>query len=430
VYSNMVRLEAPPNAPASLQATPSTLPEGDTTRLSYAHNPVDTSAQEGQKFQHRLQGAGTWTTLTAVATSNQYLDLTPSAWGYADGQSFEWQVATKGADPTYSPFSATSVVALSAKPTVTISAPGATVTTSELTVAWAYYDAEGTPQSEWAASLYKAGVVIEFRSRPDSATATAFATPVEDGASYTVQVVVWDSTGLQSSTASQVFDVDYLPPADVTVAADYDDESGVMVLTLTADTPVGGVTLEPTSADIQRRIDGGAWLTIAPGLSPDAVTLDIPCTVDGLNEYRVIAYSALPSSVTSPIVEAPVAEPKWFFLMGGPSFSTVLKFYGNPTVSADTGRSKSLHHFERGDGSLPVQFDGNRLSDVTGMSATLESTSATVEDFKALSKLTGPVILKGPDIRRKGAMSNVSTGASSDIIATVSFSVTETAGNV
>jgi len=116
--------------------------------------------------------------------------------------------------------------------------------------------------------------------------------------------------------------------------------------------------------------------------------------------------------------------------MGGPSFSTVLKFYGNPNVSGDAGRSKSLHHFERGEDSLPVQFDGSRLSDITGMSATLDSTSATVEDFKALSKMSGPVILKGPGIRRKGAISNVSTGASNDITATVSFSVTETAGNV
>ena len=239
-----------------------------------------------------------------------------------------------------------------------------------------------------------------------------------------------DGAGLWSEWDSQAFSVSYLPPADVTVTAVYDDTTGVMVLTLSADAPVDTVTVESTSADIQRRIDGGAWLTIAPGLSPDAVTLDIPCTVDGLNEYRVIAYSALPSSVTSAIVEAPVADPKWFFLMGGASFATVLKFYGNPTVSGDAGRSKSLHHFERGEDSLPVQFDGNQLSDVTGMTATLESTSATVEDFKALSKLTGPVILKGPQIRRKGAMSNVSTGASNDIIATVSFSVTETAGNV
>jgi len=348
--------------------------------------------QEGQQFRHRLQGAGTWTTLTAVATSTRYLELIPSAWGYDDGQSFEWQVATKGAHADYSPFSATSVVALSALPTATISVPGATVTTSALVFAAAYYQAQGSVQAEWQAQLKLAGDVVQSMSGSGTTASGIFPLPVSDATSYTLEVRVKSAAGLWSAYDTQAFDVDYLPPVDISIAAEYAAASGAMQLVLTPDAVDSGVTVAAVSASVQRRIDSGDWVTIADNLDPAATFKDPIPDSSGLNEYRAISTSAIPSSATGPTVSVTTTDQEWLWVNYGPGFGSVLKCHANLSLSDEASLAQVANHFENR--PKPVAFWGTAQTRTFSASATLDADSSPLADWQVGAITRGPVFVR------------------------------------
>src|SRR5262249_51262444 len=144
--------------------------------------------------------------------------------------------------------------------------PGATYNSSQLTAAWTYFQAQGSPQATWQAFLLDGSSnVIEGHSGTTETT-VPFTTVLADGATYTVQVFVTSAAGLTSAVGQPTLTGTYLPPADVAVAASYDADSGSMVLTVTGDGAVDGVTVAINTVTVQRQINGGPWVTLATGL--------------------------------------------------------------------------------------------------------------------------------------------------------------------
>jgi hypothetical protein len=94
-----------PSAPTNLYPTGSISVDPTKAKdLTWQHNPTDGSAQTQFQVRHRVVGAGSWTTETAVTSALHSWTLPANT--YTTGQSVEWQVSTKGADATFSAFSA------------------------------------------------------------------------------------------------------------------------------------------------------------------------------------------------------------------------------------------------------------------------------------------------------------------------------------
>lgn len=433
--SNLVQVVAPPNAPTNL--APSGIPLDATAIIPFTwlHNPVDSSPQSKFQVRHRIVGAPGWTEPAAVTSVASTWNL-PAA-TYANGLNIEWQVRTWGVATTggsegtgASPYSASATFITSTPPTVSITSPAdaSVVTVSTATVIWAYFDAEGSAQSEWTATLSQAGVPVETLSAASAVTTATFLTPILDGQAYTITVAVRDGVGMWSTPDANNFTVDYLPPADVLVTGFYDAETGTVALTLEPQAPVGGVTVAATSVNIERRVDGGPWVMIAENIAPDSTVLDTMPGIHNTNEYRTTVYSAIPSSkVMDPTLTIVTEEKDRGFLSTGLYFEHVLALDCDMSVTAQSGREKALYTFAGR--QWPVEFAGSSLSKVVNVGGTSTGPDGTWEDFEEMAAIAGIVLWRDPSGRRVfGSLGIVSTGLVNMAVPdvwTVGFPVTQ-----
>lgn len=403
--SNTVTLLAPPNAPV-IVGPAGPVDATETTTLDWTHNPTDTTPQTKYQLRYRLVGAGSWTTLSAVTSGTSALALIlSSAWGRANGTTIEWAVATWGSHASSSPFSDTATLVLSARPTATISAPPTTLETSTVVATWGYYDAEGTAQAAWKAELLDASsAILETRNGVGAATTTTFATTVANGFSGTVRITVTDSSGMLSTPATRAFTVSYALPPTPTLVATWDPETASVALEITNPAAVDDDP-EGVYNDVYRSLDGGAWALLYAGVPVNTTITDWSPTVSGVTSYRVVAFSALPSSATSadldvetPAEGDPVGS---VWLSAGPGFSSVCRAHHNYSVSPSAGllEREVRRYAGRTDGvevagdaeshAWAVSFDW--LRDASGPS------SSPIEEWLALATLRGPFLLRDPD---------------------------------
>lgn len=427
--SNTITLLATANAPTGLSPSGAARDAAGNITLSWTHNPADGTPQSKRRVQVKI-GAGAFADVVNDTSSTSSFTITAGTW--TNGTTITWHVATAGQNGTLSAFSADASFTLSATPTATISTPGATVNNSHADMAWTYFQAQGSAQASFTAQLKDgSGGLVETVVGTTAASA-AFAATLANGATYTVTVAVTSAAGLSSATASKTFTVTYLPPAMPHIAAAFDNGSGAMVLTITGDDPVNGVTVAIANVDVQRSINGGPWVTVAAGIVlsgvagvQTAIVQDtVPITV-GSNKYRAIAYSALPSSVMSAVVEVVTAETTWGYLSGGHSFATVARFRATPTYAASTSRAKALYHFAGR--PKPVQLAGEALTTTLAVSGKLSSGSGTPADFEALGLAQGVVCWRGPDGRRLfGSVGKMDLGVTRlHALTAVAFTLTE-----
>jgi hypothetical protein len=427
--SNTVTLLATANPPTGPSPSGVARDAAGSIVLSWTHNPADGTPQSKYQLQYKVD-AGAYTTVGPTTSGASSHTITGGT--LTNGHTITWHVATAGQNGTLSAYSADSAFTTSSKPTVAISTPASSYTTSHLTATWAYFQAESSAEAAWTATLSDAGSALLETVSGTNETSAVFATVLANTASYTVTVVVTSAAGLVSTVGSQSFTVAFLPPANVFVVAAFDNTVGAMTLTVTGDDPVGGTTEAISTVDVQRRINGGAWVTLATGLTLGAVggvltailTDTTPITV-GSNTYRVVAFSALPSSVMSAEVDAVTTETTWGYLSGGGSFATVARFRATPNFAPSTGRAKALYQFA--DRPKPVQLAGTALSFTLAVSGRLTSDSSTVGEFEALGRAQGVHCWRGPDGRRAfGSVPKVDTPQSRQYIgAAIAFTLTE-----
>lgn len=141
----------------------------------------------------------------------------------------------------------------------------------------------------------------------------------------------------------------------------------------------GSGTEAISTVDLQRKIDTGAWVTWATGivLQPvtlQAVLLDTTPTLKGINYYRAVIRSAVPSSKLSSEVTSTVAEPSWGFLNSGPGFADVIRMRARLSPRASVGRNKNVYHFA-GRGK-PVELSGEETNLALAVTAILHPASS------------------------------------------------------
>ena len=104
-------------------------------------------------------------------------------------------------------------------------------------------------------------------------------------------------------------------------------------------------TVEALTNDVYRRIGEGEWIRIATAVPTSGVIVDRLPTVAGVNQYKVVAFSDLPSSASSEVAVVEVYEPGWCYLNWGHGFGRVCRLYGNVKLAGKTAREKSLHSY-------------------------------------------------------------------------------------
>lgn len=399
--SNTIVLLATANPPTVLAPSGAARDAAGDIVFTWQHNPADGTPQNQYRLQYKVD-AGSYTTVGP--TTSAVSAYTLPAGTVANGHTITWHVATSGENGTISSYSADSSFSTSATPTVTISTPGATHNLSSLTAQWTYFQAQSSPQAQWVANLYDATATLLEQISGTTESEGLFAAALADAATYTVTVAVTSAAGLTSALDTQEFTVSYLPPAAVAVAAAFDADAGSTVLTVTADNPDEGVTVAVATVDVQRSIDAGPWVTVAAGLVLalvddvfTVIVLDLGPTVAGLNTYRVVAYSALPSSAMSAEVPVTTAS-SWAFLSGGAGFQEIVRMRWDGQYDQATERAAASHHFAGRE--LPVTLEGDALSGSIGVSVVMAADSSTEAQVHAFARLPGVKLWRDPFGRR------------------------------
>lgn len=96
---------SPPAAPSALNPNGASADPSQVIPMEWKHNSTDMSAQQAYRLRHRVQGSGTWTTTADIASAVSSHNLAAAT--YTNGTVVEWEVATKGADAAFGPYSAT-----------------------------------------------------------------------------------------------------------------------------------------------------------------------------------------------------------------------------------------------------------------------------------------------------------------------------------
>jgi hypothetical protein len=235
--SNTVQLVAPPNAPSSLAPNGAVWASDVDVAFTWAHNPVDSSPQSAFELQYRVDG-GAWTTVTGTTDSTVAVTL--------DVGAVDWQVRTKGDDPSFSPWSTVASFTVIDRPGVAVIQPADAWDASVLVVSWSWFQAQDRPQSAWRVQLLDdAGTVVESRTGSGATAGLQLNTRLHEG-TWTVQVQaatgdVWSLWGQES------FTVTFTPPGNPVVNAAWDESQGGVGLSVTGE--IFGVAV----------LDGGAW---------------------------------------------------------------------------------------------------------------------------------------------------------------------------
>lgn len=394
--SNTIQLAAPPNAPSALNPNGVAFDGGQARVFTWQHNPVDTSPQSQYQIRYREQGAGSWTTLSAVASDVSAHEFVAAT--FENGKSYEWAVRTWGIHEDPSPWSATATFNATTPPVATITSPQVTHDTSQLQAAWTYYDEESTAQAAWQAELVRGGSVIEQRSGSGAATSTTFQTLLTDATTYTVRVRVQDGSGLWSAWDEVTFTTEFDTPPQPLVALQWDENEGC-VHVIVGNPEAGSDEVEATRNAVYRSLDGGeSWELLTDSLDLGGTFTDrtIPLGVEVL--YKAVAWSTLPSSIESEVVDMiPPADSVYW--SAGPGFATTVRMRDNisgpPRVDLTGGLvTRRLHYFAGR--TLPVEAAGTQQA-VTGSVSFIVTDRDALATVRALRYVPAPHMIRTPD---------------------------------
>lgn len=397
--SNTVQLLTNPKAPTGMSPASTAFDATEPVTFTWQHNDADGTDQTAYEIQYRV-GTGAWVSTGKINSTVSARTFPANT--FTNGVTINWQVRTYGGyatAPAYSPWSTVVVNNTSTRPTVVIQSPTGTVDTSVLTVRWAYYDQESTPQSQWRATLLSGtGEALETRSGAGTTSTATFKASIADGSVYGIRVEVRDGHGMWSAPEETSIVVEYALPEKPSITGTYDQESGAMILTISNHVTTEG-RVETDHNVVSRSINGGDWVIIADNVPNNASLTDFLPVMNGNNHYKVTAVSALPSALDSePTLTNAQDTGYWVRVNAGPAFSVMVKIRDNAKITIGSGRQKTLHRFAGR--TKPVEFVGEqRTRDVT-LSARFAPESSTPEEIEYIADLAGVACIREPSGRR------------------------------
>lgn len=418
--SNIIQLQAPPNAPTWGSVDPA-YNGAATITTPWTHNPVDTTPQTAYEVQHRTSSnnGATWmawaTTGKLTSTSST---RTWAAGTWEQNRLVQLQVRTWGAHATASPWSSSAQFRTSAPPTTAVTAPaGTTVSSKRVAVSWNYADAEGIAQSSARVELLRGAASLGLWEL--SGAGASYTPPVDlgDATSYTVRVSVRDGHGLWSSPASKTFTTEFVPPPAPVVNVEWDEEHGAATVAISNPAPVSPQPAA-VSNDVYR--DG---VLIAEGLPVDATFTD-PLPLPAGSSYRVEAVSALPSTSETTVELAPVeAVFRRFWINSGSGWRNVASCWGNVKRGHSQGRNRVTEQYSGRE--LPVETIGEGRTSKFTLSGTLLLHEDSPNDFFNVVNDPSPVHYRDRYGSWRVSPSVVDSDADNDAVAQITVTLTE-----
>lgn len=325
VLSDVVTTVAPPLAPTELFPTGKVDFSEDQT-FKWKHNHAgDGIPQSAYELQVSSDGGSTWTAYAPGLTVSTVSERLVPGGTLSNGVDYLWRVRTRGDVATgVGAWSTPVSVRGEYAPVISIVSPPSVVQSFPAVIDWTYFQADGHPQTYWAAGVYE-GPVFD----PERLIATYFGTTetevdigeeLLDGGEYTVRVIVISTDSIQAF-ADKTFVVDLLPPQPGVIDGQYDPCTGTVGLEISLGDESGYDSVD--HFDLQRQMDDGDWFTVASGLPPGA-------------PYPVQYSQGFPSPATDP------DEPTYGWVTdtdddtkdpsGTPSLDTVTYLDGNASL--------------------------------------------------------------------------------------------------
>lgn len=423
-WSNLVQLLTPPAAPTQL--APTVAEAGQPIPLSWQHNTVDTSAQTAYELRWRPRGSqDPWGGVPKTAATVSEHTLLAGLWP-SDVET-EWQVRTWGQHADPSEWSQLALTAVSERPSVTLTEPTTQAwPSSSVVVRWDFFDPEGSAQGGYIVRLYSGtGEVLWERAATSTYRAVAVDYRLQDGMSYEVGVQARDALGLYSDEVRQRLDVSYAQPPTAVVEADWDQDAGAMVVSISH--------LEPTRAEVDavdcqlwRSTAGGDWVLLEDGLDLETTVVDRIPAIGAVTYYRVDTVSALPSTARSTPVEVVVPGRGWIFLNGGPGWARMVRLRDNARLKRSFSAEKELFQVAGRDYPISIQHEGRSKSIDVSVSTDPRSGGASYAELEAfLDEVPDPICYRdATGARFFCSISGVSGGRSGRWAEDASFTVT------
>lgn len=329
--SNTVQLTAPPNAPSNPHAIPAVVSQDATGyTITWVHNPTDSSAQSAYQVGVKAPGAGSFTALGKVNSSAQQVTIPFSSLPPAIG-TWQFQVQTWGAHANPSPYSATASFSVEATPAVSIQhpLPGDIITTSTVSVAWTYSQAQSRPQQRAVVSLFVDGTLVWVGEQVGTMTTFDLPYAVQDTVTYDMKLDVYASNGL-FSTQTIDFRVDYIEPATPTLDIVFDSASGGHQISIeNGETPVETVTNR-----VYRNVDQtSSWYDVPSNPVSETIVNQFTTPSFELTSGHVVRRTNFILSPSSPGTEratvypGPVGYDGWTFAIKSMSGLSWIEFF-------------------------------------------------------------------------------------------------------
>lgn len=355
LVSDAVTTICPPSPPTLLSPSGNVvdMSDGDIA-FSWRHNALDGSSQTAYELQYAVNG-GAASTLSGSTSQETTLSLS----GLSVGDSVSWKVRTKGADPSYSDWSATKTFSLYTAPSLSITSPASTVSGMPISISVTYSDMAGFDCVSASYSLMQDGavmftepLVINGSSLTASLDVSEFLP--ENGGSYEVSVEARSSSSL-TATATASFDAAFQEPVAGELSVENDPETGYV--TLAASFPNAGAgEIAADSVSVSRVNPDGTVTPLIERGGNGSGFMDIYAPLNTPYQYAVTTHAAS-EAVRTVYVDNAIETDFWFAYWRG----NVAKAVWNPQGGIDISRPHKTRVWYAGRKD-PVSYDGSAVS--------------------------------------------------------------------
>lgn len=354
IVSEKVTTICPPAAPTLTSPSSVWNTADGGVVFSWRHNPLDGSSQTAYELRYARNG-GAWTTLSGTTAQTRTVAIS----SFTVGDSVSWQVRTKGADANYSDWAQAQAFSVYSAPTVTITSPGATITSMPISMAATYSDMAGFTCQAATVSLQHDGRTLYSEAATINGTSITSSLDVSEflptnGESYTVVVTARSSSGLQT-TANATFTVSFTEPAEGALSIVNDLDNGYASITATYDNT--GAAEPAVSISVARvNADGTITPLLTDGASGSGF-VDRYAPLNTTYQYAVTT-KASTQAVKTVYVDNVIESDYWFAYWG----ENVAKAKWNPDnggIQITRPSKTRVYYAGRRD---PVSYDGHAVA--------------------------------------------------------------------
>lgn len=271
-----------PTEPTNLSPNGTVKDRAATVRFSWQHNDSNSNDPQSKfDLQWRLQGAGTWNTITEI-TINQYYDIPANTLPLG---TIEWQVRTYDQTGLSSPYSALTTFSAqdkSATPTITSPTDLSTVSVANPVVQWS-----SVGQVEYNIVVRDAldTTTIWESTATSGNKAVTVATDLENNTDYIIKLRIKDAGGLWSDYGIITVTVSYTPPAIPSIST----TKGNAIIIISVDNPIPSGS-EPNvsyNSIYRRKLGDSDWCRIATDIPVSSAFVDYTPASNQIYEYYV-----------------------------------------------------------------------------------------------------------------------------------------------